>query len=181
MILVTGASGHVGGELVDQFVERGRPVRAHVRDLRKTAPRHGVEVVEGDLNSPETLTEVLADVDGVFLLGGFEDMAGVLSQAKAAGMGHVVVLSSRSVVAGRPDNAVVAMHLNSEAAVGGSGLGWTVLRPSGFMSNTSGWRSQLRSGDIVRAPFAGVPIAAIDPHGIAAVCRARNEDRSGDV
>jgi uncharacterized protein YbjT (DUF2867 family) len=39
------------------------------------------------------------------------------------------------------------------------------------MSNALRWRPQLREGDVVRVPFAEVPIAAIDPHDIAAVAR----------
>ncbi|MEV0403488.1 NAD(P)H-binding protein [Actinoallomurus sp. NPDC050550] len=174
MILVTGASGHVGSELVKLLTDQGRSARALVRSPDDTASgvRSGVEVVGGDLNRPESLSEVLEGIDAVFLLGGFADMPGVLAQARAAGVGHVVLLSSRSVVEGHPDNAVVAMHLGSEAAVRESGIEWTLLRPSGFMSNTLQWQAQLRVGDAVRAPFAGVPIAAIDPYDIAAVAAA---------
>jgi uncharacterized protein YbjT (DUF2867 family) len=64
------------------------------------------------------------------------------------------------------------MHQESEAAVRASGLAWTILRPSGFMSNALGWAGQIRAGDEVRVPFAQVPIAAIDPHDIAAVAAA---------
>ncbi|MCZ4099953.1 NAD(P)H-binding protein [Streptomyces sp. So13.3] len=171
-ILVTGASGHVGGELVSQLAAQGRAVRALVRDPSAFEAPPGAEVAAGDLNRPESLTEALNGVDAMFLLGGFADMPGVLAGARAAGVRHVVLLSSRSVVGGNPENAVVAMHQGSEVAVRESGLGWTLLRPSGFMSNTFEWQGQLRAGDIVRAPFAGVPIAAIDPHDIAAVAAA---------
>ncbi|MFC9645979.1 NAD(P)H-binding protein [Streptomyces mirabilis] len=169
MILVTGASGHVGGELVELLADRGRQVRALVRDPADSGVRPGVEVVGGDLNRPESLFEALRGVDGVFLLGGFSDMSGVLARAKAAGVGHVVLLSSRSVVGGHLDNAVVGMHMGSEAAVRESGIDWTVLRPSGFMSNTFEWVGQLSAGDVVRAPFADAPIATIDPYDIASV------------
>jgi uncharacterized protein YbjT (DUF2867 family) len=169
MILVTGASGHVGGELVELLADQERPVRALVRDPANSSTRPGVEVVGGDLNRPESLSEALTGVDGMFLLGGFADMPGVLARAKAAGVGHVVLLSSRSVLGGHPDNAVTGMHLGSEAAVRESGIDWTVLRPSGFMSNTLEWVGQLGAGDVVRAPFADVPIATIDPHDIASV------------
>jgi uncharacterized protein YbjT (DUF2867 family) len=58
----------------------------------------------------------------------------------------------------------------SEQAVCDSGLDWTVLRCSGFMSNAiRDWLSQLQAGDVVRAPFGDVRIAVIDPHDIAAV------------
>jgi uncharacterized protein YbjT (DUF2867 family) len=61
------------------------------------------------------------------------------------------------------------MWLDAEAAVRDSGLGWTILRPSGFHSNALRWLPQLREGDVVRAPWPAVPIAAIDPADIAAV------------
>jgi uncharacterized protein YbjT (DUF2867 family) len=64
---------------------------------------------------------------------------------------------------------VVRFNVVSEAAVRDSGLDWTVLRPSGFMSNALQWIPQLRAGDVVREPFADVPIATIDPFDIAAV------------
>jgi uncharacterized protein YbjT (DUF2867 family) len=169
VILVTGASGHVGSELVGLLANRHRPVRALVRDVQRYHPPSGVEVVGADLNRPGDLTGALAGVTGMFLLGGFADMPGLLEQARGAGVRHVVLLSSRSVIGGNPANAVVRMHLDGEAAVRASGLDWTLLHPSGFMSNTFEWRDQLRAGDLVRAPFAEVPIAAIDPYDIASV------------
>ena len=57
----------------------------------------------------------------------------------------------------------------SEQAVRESGVAWTILRPFGFMSNTLQWLDQLRAGDVVREPFATVPVAVIDPFDIAAV------------
>ncbi|MGF6884781.1 uncharacterized protein YbjT (DUF2867 family) [Nocardia sp. GAS34] len=169
MILVTGASGNVGGALVEQLAAAKRPVRALVREPGGAAVPPGVQIVEGDLNRPDSLSDAFTGVTGLFLLGGFADMPAVLARARAAGVEHVVLLSSRSVVGGRPDNAVVGMHLTGETAVRESGIDWTFLRPSGFMSNTFEWTQQLREGDVVRAPFAEVPIAAIDPRDIAAV------------
>jgi uncharacterized protein YbjT (DUF2867 family) len=57
----------------------------------------------------------------------------------------------------------------SEQAVRDGGVPWTILRPSGFMTNALEWRDQLRAGDVVRAAFADVRIAVIDPADIAAV------------
>jgi hypothetical protein len=81
----------------------------------------------------------------------------------------VVLLSSRSVINGNESNAIVKMWMISEDAVQSSGIQWTILRPSGFMSNALRWLPQLKAGDTVRAPFADVRIAAIDPFDIAAV------------
>jgi uncharacterized protein YbjT (DUF2867 family) len=169
MILVTGATGNVGGELVQQLVAAHQSVRALVRTPAPDAFPAEVEQVPGDLDHPASLAPALVGVRAAFLLGGHRDMPGVLAQLRGTGVQHVVLLSSRSVIGGHPDNAIVAMWLTSESAVQASGLSWTLLRPSGFMSNALRWRPQLLAGDVIRAPFASAPIAAIDPHDIAAV------------
>jgi uncharacterized protein YbjT (DUF2867 family) len=72
-------------------------------------------------------------------------------------------------VGGQENNAIVSLHLTAERAVRESGLAWTFVRASGFMSNALQWIPQLREGDAVREPFAEVPIAAADPNDLAAV------------
>jgi uncharacterized protein YbjT (DUF2867 family) len=172
MILVTGATGNVGGELAKQLADANQQVRALIRNQARSALPLGVEAVIGDLNQPESLSIALAGVRGVFLLGGFSDMPAVLAKIRQAGVERVVLLSSRSIVGGNPDNAIVSMWMASEEAVRSSGLSWTTLRPSGFMSNALRWAPQICAGDLVRAPFADAPIAAIDPYDIAAVAAA---------
>jgi uncharacterized protein YbjT (DUF2867 family) len=90
---------------------------------------------------------------------------GLLADMRAAGARHVVLLSTGAVIGGDLDNDVVRFNV----VVRDSGMDWTVLRPSGFMSNTLQWIPQLRVGDVVREPFADVPIAVIDPFDIAGV------------
>jgi uncharacterized protein YbjT (DUF2867 family) len=169
MILVTGATGNVGGELVAALTARGADVRAVVRDASRAQLPAGVEVVRGDLDQPGSLTPALDGARAVFLLGGWGDMPQLLRRVERAGVEHVVLLSSRCVIGGRADNPVTRMWLDSEAAVYDSGVAWTVLRPSGFQSNALRWLPQLRRGDVVRAPWPDVAIAAIDPADIAAV------------
>ena len=168
MILVTGATGSVGSELVGQLLGAGRPVRALIRGAVRALPA-GAEAARGDLDQPGSLAAALEGVRSVFLLGGRQNMPGLLEEVRHAGVEHVVLLSSRSVVGGHPTNAIVSMWVASEAAVRSSGVPWTILRPSGFMSNALRWLPQLRTGDLVRAPFPDAPIAVIDPHDIAAV------------
>jgi uncharacterized protein YbjT (DUF2867 family) len=168
-IVVTGATGNVGGELVAQLATRDADVRAVVRDPAAATLPGGVEVVQGDLELPESLTPALHGARAVFLLGGWSDMPGVLRRIAAAGVEQVVLLTSRCVIGGKPDNAVTRMWLDSEAAVRESGLPSTILRPSGYQSNALRWRSQLAAGNVVRAPWPDVRIAAIDPADIAAV------------
>lgn len=172
MILVTGASGNVGGEVVRRLAADGAPVRALARRPDAVALPEAsdkVEVVVGDLSRPDSLEDALAGAEALFLLGGFDTMADVLERAGRAGVRRVVLLTSRSVVGGRPDNAITGMWMESEAVLERSGLPGTVLRPAGFQSNVTRWSDQLRAGDVVRAPWADVPIAAIDPADIAAV------------
>jgi uncharacterized protein YbjT (DUF2867 family) len=86
-----------------------------------------------------------------------------------AGVRRVVLLSTGAVEGGDLDNYVVRFNVVSEAAVRDSGLSWTVLCPSGFMSNALRWRPQLHEGDTVREPFADLPVAVIDPFDIGVV------------
>jgi uncharacterized protein YbjT (DUF2867 family) len=169
MILVTGATGNVGGELVRALVGAGQRVRGLTRDPHRAKLPAGVEAVSGDLNRPESLSGALDGVRGVFLLGGFQDMAGVLAEMRRAGVERVVLLTSGAAAGGDMSNAVERDQLRSEAAVRESGLSWTILRPSGFHSNALRWLPHLWAGDVVRAPFGDVPIASIDPYDIAAV------------
>ncbi len=168
-ILVTGATGNVGSEVVAALAARGAAVRALVREPGRTALPSGVQAVGGDLELPESLTPALDGVSAAFLLGGFGDMPGLLKRVADAGVQRVVLLTSRCVVGGRPDNAVTRMWLDSEAAVRRSGVAWTFLHPSGYQSNALRWLPQLRRGDVVRAPWSNVPVAVIDPADIAAV------------
>lgn len=168
MLLVTGATGNVGSELVRALVAAGQSVRALVRD-KSAGQIPGAEAVAGDLNDPASVVPALADVDAVFLLAGYRDASGLLAECRRAGVAHLVLLSSGAVVGGERTNAVTAYNMEAEDAVRAGGMSWTLLRPSGYMSNALQWVPQLRAGDVVREPFADVAVAAIDPHDIAAV------------
>jgi uncharacterized protein YbjT (DUF2867 family) len=170
--LVTGATGNVGGEVVDALLTDGHQVRALVRGERPAGLLAGAEAVRGDLNEPASLTDALAGVQGLFLLAGYADMAGIAAQAKASGVARIVLLSGSSAGGTDHDNAISAFMNLSEAAVRESGVAWTILRPFGFMSNALRWLDELKAGDVVREPFATVPVAMIDPFDIAAVAAA---------
>jgi len=169
MILVTGAAGNVGGEVVRALLDRGEPVRALTRDGAGPGLPDGTQRVAGDLNRPDSLAPALDGASGLFLLPGYQDMPGLLAAARRAGVRRVALLSGGSAGDGDLTNAVSAYMIRSEEAVHASGLAWTVLRPSAFMSNAFRWRPQLRAGDLVRAPFAGVRNAVTDPADIGAV------------
>src|SRR4051812_47958542 len=170
MILVTGATGNVGAELVRTLAAAGEPVRALVRDpSRATSLPDGVEAVAGDLNRAETLEPAIEGVRGVHLLAGYSGLPDALDRMRRAGVERVTLQSSSAVPGGDTTNAVARYHIESEAAIRASGLAWTFLQPNGFMSNALEWAEPLRHGDVVTAPFAGVRTAQIDPLDIAAV------------
>jgi uncharacterized protein YbjT (DUF2867 family) len=170
MILVTGATGNVGAELVRALASAGEPVRALIRDeTRRAALPAGVEGVVGDLNRPDTLEPALEGVRGVHLLAGYAGLPDALELMRRAGVERVTLQSSSAVPDGDMTNAVARYHIESEAAIRASGLAWTFLQPNGFMSNALEWAEPLRHGDVVTAPFAGVRTAQIDPLDIAAV------------
>ena len=181
MILVTGATGNVGGELVRALAQAGEPVRALTRDgaspglpdgaeqVSGAEQVNGVEQVKGDLNQPESLRDALTGVRGLFLLPGYQGMAQTLAHAGQAGVERVAMLSGTSAASGDMSNAVSAYMIESETTLKESGLAWTIVRSFGFMSNTLRWIPQLAAGDVVRDAFADVPVAMVDPFDIAAV------------
>ncbi len=166
MFVVSGATGNVGREVVTELVERGVPVRALVRDPSAVAPRAGVELARGDLTDPASARTALADADAVFLLPGYP---GVAEVARAAGARRIVQLSGGSAGSADRSNAVTEYMNQTETEMRDSGLEWTVLRPVAFMSNALRWKSQIQAGDVVRLPFANVPLATVHPRDIAAV------------
>ncbi len=166
MILVTGATGNVGREVVVALAKRAQPVRALVRHAVEAGFPDEVEVVAGDLTDPPSTRQALKGVDGVFLLPGYPGMA---EAARTAGVQRIVQLSGGSAGSGDMSNAVTRYMSASETEVRATGLQWTFVRPNAYMSNALGWVSQSRRGNTIRLPFADVPIACVDPADVAAV------------
>lgn len=159
MIVVAGATGNVGGALVRELTARGAPVRAVSRSGEWRA----------DLNVPESLRPALAGAESLFLLSGYSPE--IFTEARAAGVRHVVLMSGSSAETGDRANAVARYMIDTEEALRASGLAWTVLRPRTFMTNTLQWAEQVRAG-VVRAPWPAVAVATVDPADIAAVAAA---------
>ncbi|WP_433241003.1 SDR family oxidoreductase [Streptosporangium sp. CA-135522] len=168
MILVTGATGNVGRNVIDQLISRGEKVRAIARDPGNAKLPDGVEVFQGDLRRPETLPAALAGVDRAFLFPVFGALDGFLDAAARAAVGHVVLLSSSSVTYPRL-NRIGRMHVECEQAVTRSGLPWTFVRPGAFMTNDLTWAPMIRAEGVVRTAYGDAAVAGIDERDIAAV------------
>lgn len=176
MILVTGATGTIGHELVAELASRGAKVRALSRNPAAAAFPAGVETVAADLGDPETLSLALAGIDQVFILATglarLDHETSLVAAARRAGAARLVKLSTLTVEDGAADDIITRWHRAAEQAVTGSGLSWTILRPGAFMSNTLSWAGMIRHQGQVFAPFADVRTAAIDPADIAACAAA---------
>jgi uncharacterized protein YbjT (DUF2867 family) len=173
MILVTGATGTVGSEVVKQLVAAGERPRVFVRDPVK-GQRLGsqVEQVVGDLDRPETIAAALVDVDRLFLVTTQSPRqpdweCSVIEAATSAGVRRVVKLSVFNADQRSPLQ-IARQHRQAEHTLEESGLAATILRPVFFMQNLLG---MVRGDKIATAAGKG-RVAMIDARDIAAVAAA---------
>jgi uncharacterized protein YbjT (DUF2867 family) len=163
MLLVTGATGNVGRALVSDLTERGVEFRSLVRDpARATGP-----YVVGDLNEPLAFD----GFDRLFLLTqgiGTDQTANAIAAAQAAGVKHIVHLSSFHLEYD-PIPAMGRWHHERETLIRASGIPATFLRPGGFMTNALDWLPTIREAGFVLDPTGPGRYAPIDPADIAAV------------
>ncbi|GIH75290.1 SDR family oxidoreductase [Planobispora longispora] len=165
-ILVTGATGFVGRNVVTQLLQAGVEVRALTRNPAKANLPETVEVVRGDLTDLSTVAPALEGVTAMYLFPVEETAREVVALAGQAGVRRIVDLSAASVTAGLHTNPV-------EQAVEESGLQWTHVRPCGFMANMLQiWAPSVRAERVVRYPFADDPMNLIHEADIAAVAVA---------
>ncbi|MGV9455442.1 NmrA family NAD(P)-binding protein [Streptomyces sp. NPDC003635] len=163
-ILVTGATGTVGRQVVAELLARGHRVRALTRDAAKAEFPAGVEVVEGDLTDPDSLVPALDGVTGLHLItfGGayfapLETGPRILELARAAGVRRVTVLHG-----GGPS-------LLEDAVRADDGVAWTVLMPVEFMANALEWAEGVVTRDEVQEPFVSRLSAMVHEGDIGAV------------
>jgi uncharacterized protein YbjT (DUF2867 family) len=172
MILVTGATGNIGRELVNVLDDAGAEIRILVRDpARAVALPAAAHRVVGDLDRPSTLEPAFAGVEKLFLLTqgiGTDRVESVLAAAGRASVKHIVLLSSVNAI-GDPVPAMGRWHRERERMLADSGIPATVLRPGGFMTNALEWAGTIRDGGYVFDPTGPGRFALIDPADIAAV------------
>jgi uncharacterized protein YbjT (DUF2867 family) len=173
MILVTGATGNVGRQVVEQLVAAGEPVRALSRHPERAGWPDEVEAVRGDLTE-ELPPEVFAGVRALYLFPEPRRVEAVVASAASAGVEHVVVLSSLAAGLEAVGGLEVLQrrHLVVEQAVEASAMSWTHLRPGMFMTNTLGWAEGIRTDGVVREPYPDATAAPVHEADIAAVAVA---------
>jgi uncharacterized protein YbjT (DUF2867 family) len=181
VIVVTGATGTVGRQVVTQLSDRGIPVRAVARDPASAGLPEGVEAARGDLADPASLEPHLAGAESVFLVWPFTspglaaDLGSRVVQVIARHVPRIVYLSAQAA-AGRPGSFWATI----ERLIEGSGAQWTFLRPTGFAANTLLWADQIRGRGVVRWPYGAAVRSLIHERDIAAVAvAALTTDRHG--
>jgi uncharacterized protein YbjT (DUF2867 family) len=168
-ILVTGATGTVGRQVMAQLLETGSAeVRALTREPVDLPPT--VEGVRGDLSVPDSLHAAFDEVEAVFLVWPFATAEGLETVLKGmAEARRVVYLSSA---------AVRDHERQAEELIAGSGVRWTILRPHAFAANALRWAEQIRGGGVVRGPYGQAAMSVVHERDIAAVAvRALTQDR----
>ena len=178
MILVTGATGNNGTEVLKRLPTADVQVRAMVRN-RERASAIGsphVEVVEGDFDRPETLLAALAGVERAFLLTHSSERAqaqqiAFVDTARQSGVAHVVKLSQFAADANAPDR-FRRYHAVVEAALQASGLAYTILRPNLYMQGLLNFRSTIATQNAFYAAAGDAKVSVVDVRDIAEVAVA---------
>ncbi|MCX4758481.1 NAD(P)H-binding protein [Kitasatospora purpeofusca] len=166
--LVTGSRGKVGQGVIARLHAAGHSVRAaSARPADLTVP-DGVERTELALDRPEAFAAALRGVQQVFLYPQPAGINAFVEAAEAAGVEHVVLLSSSSVLGPDAENDPLAGHsLLVERALADSGLDCTFLRPDAFASNSLGWAYSIGRGLPIRLAHPDAHIAPIHPEDLS--------------
>ena len=173
-VLVTGATGNIGREVVAQLRAANVPVRALSRHPQNAEIADGIEVVGGDLSAPETLDPALNEVDAIFLVWMAPLAPAAAAVARIAPRVKRIVFLSSPIRTNHPffqqPNALRHVHAGVEDLIEKAGTRWTILRPGPFALNyRNWWAPQLRNGDVVRWFHGAAQTAAVHERDIAAV------------
>ncbi|WP_328653554.1 NAD(P)H-binding protein [Micromonospora sp. NBC_00330] len=183
-ILVTGATGNVGRQVVTQLVRAGQPVRAMTRRPQTSRLPDEAEVVQGDFERPETWRAALDGVQSVYLFP-FVYAAtdhGFVDEAVKAGVTRFVVHSAAAAgfAPGTGGDGALGRHLAEEREahrglellVEASGAEWTHVRPGLLATNALRWADQIRAGRVVRGPYASAGYPVVHEADVADVAVA---------
>jgi uncharacterized protein YbjT (DUF2867 family) len=180
MILVTGASGNVGKEVLKQIAQTGAQVRAAFQSVSKAAAApSGFEIVSVDYQQPETLRAALKGVDRVFLVG---PPTSQLPALERKAMDVIAQSDVRQVVKlsamGGREAIFPRQHAESEAYIQSCGVPYTFLRPNGFMQNIVNYNAPtINTQNAFYGSEGDGRVSQIDIRDVAAVAvKALTED-----
>ena len=174
-MLVTGATGLSGSAVIREFVRQKHAVRALVRDQTKARALTAfptIELVEGDMSRSETLTDALSGVERVLLLSSpnpdmVKTQTSFIDSAKKAGVRHIVKFSGMSAADVGSSFVFAGMHAEVESYLEKSGLQWTHLRPSQFMTEYLREVPTILAHSTLFLPFKDAKLTPVDVGDIA--------------
>ena len=175
-ILVTGATGTVGSEVVRQLSTKGEIVKAAARSANDTTFSHlnGVQTVQLDLSSTDTIASAFQGVDKLFLLTPFQSnmvdlTSNLVNVAKNTKIKHIVKLSVMGADA-EPGITPSRLHRQAEKIIEESEIPFTFLRPNFFMQNFVNFFSQtIKSQNAFYVAAGDGKISMVDVRDIASV------------
>ncbi|SEW39605.1 NmrA family NAD(P)-binding protein [Chitinophaga arvensicola] len=146
-VTVFGATGKIGTALLHYLSQAEVPVIAVTRDSAKAFPLPFITWKTADMGTLSSLPATMENSSAVFLVSGMSinfiaEQGNVITAAKAAGVNHIVKLSSASAGKSSPphivESAIGSSHKAVEDLLRASGVDWTILQPTGFMQNWLG-------------------------------------------
>jgi uncharacterized protein YbjT (DUF2867 family) len=187
-ILVTGATGNIGGEVIRELLKRKVSIRGLVRDSKKAIEltKQGVELAIGDLSQPETLNAALQDIEKAFLVlpslpNQVELECAFIDAAKRSGIQHIVKLSVMG--AGELPSTFQKWHRQIEEHLERSKIAWTHLRPNMLMQNMRWFAQTIAQTGSIYNCVGDAKISHVDARDVAAVAAVcltepRHENKS---
>jgi uncharacterized protein YbjT (DUF2867 family) len=175
MILITGATGNNGREVIRQLTAAGQRVRALVRDPAKTAGLKGpsVELAMGDFDSPETLDSALRGVEKAFLLTPVAErfvewQLTFIEAAQRAKLKHLVKFSGMGA---DPSSGakLLRLHAQTDKVLRDSGVPFTILQPNSFHQNILTSATTIKTQDKFYLPLKNGAQSTVDIRDISAV------------
>lgn len=173
-ILITGATGNIGGELIQHLLSKNVPIRGLVRDLKKGAKlsERGIELAQGDFSQPESLDVALQGIEKAFLVSSslpnqVELECNFIEAAKRTGVKHIVKLSVMG--AGELPSTFQKWHREIEVQLEQSGIAWTHLQPNMLMQNIRWFTETIAQNGAFYNCVGDAKISHVDARDVAAV------------
>jgi uncharacterized protein YbjT (DUF2867 family) len=173
-ILVTGATGNVGSQVVKQLSSFSGIVRAAVQSKNRADDiKNKAELVEMNFNNSETIEAAFKGIQKLFLLTPFvpdmvEMSKNLIREAKKANVNHIV---KQSAFGSDLEDGITMnkLHRQVEEAIESSGINYTFLRPMSFMQNYLGLSNSIKSQGVFYSPLIDSRTSFVDLRDIAAV------------
>lgn len=173
-ILITGATGNIGGEVIKYLVQNRLPLRALVRNPQKATKlaAQGIELAPGDFSQPDSLEAALTGIETAFLVmpnapNQVELEGNFIDAAKRSGVRHLVKLSV--LRAGELPSTFQQWHRQIEQHLEASGMTWTHLRPNMLMQNMRWFAQAIAQQGAFYHSVGDTKISHVDARDVAAV------------